>query len=60
MVSGYVYGWGNGGWGCSNGLPNNQTTTYVSKISSGEYQTISGEEYLTDVLQAMGGNGYGR
>ncbi|MFW5851254.1 MAG: RCC1 domain-containing protein, partial [Bacteroidota bacterium] len=58
-VTGYVYGWGNGGWGCSNGLPNNQTTTFASKVEAGEYQTISGEEYLTDVVQVMGGNGYG-
>jgi gliding motility-associated-like protein len=58
-VTGYVYGWGNGGWGCSNGLPNNQTTTNAQRIPSGQYAAISGEEYLTDVIEVIGGNGYG-
>ncbi|MBR5973107.1 MAG: T9SS type B sorting domain-containing protein [Paludibacteraceae bacterium] len=58
-ATGYVYGWGNGGWGCSNGLANNQTTTYAEKVISGEYEAKSGDAYLTDVTQVIGGNGFG-
>lgn len=58
-TTGYVYGWGNGGWGCMNGLKNNNTSTYAEKVISGEYETISGEPYLTNVTQVIGGNGCG-
>jgi alpha-tubulin suppressor-like RCC1 family protein len=58
-VTGYVYGWGNGGWGCSNGISGNKTTTSAQKISSGQYKKISGEDYLTDAVQVIGGNGWG-
>lgn len=58
-VTGYLYGWGNGDWGCMNGLPNNAKTKYAEKVKSGEYEEISGETYLTNVKQVIGGNGSG-
>ena len=58
-ITGYVYGWGNGGWGCSNGLANNNSNPYAEKVISGEYEAISGEPYLTNVKQVIGGNGNG-
>lgn len=58
-ITGYVYGWGNGGWGCSNGLANNNSNPYAEKVISGEYKAISGEPYLTNVKQVIGGNGNG-
>jgi gliding motility-associated-like protein len=58
-TTGYVYGWGNGGWGCSNGLANNNSNKYAEKVISGEYKAISGEPYLTNVKQVIGGNGNG-
>ncbi|MCQ2225797.1 MAG: hypothetical protein MJZ14_08775, partial [Paludibacteraceae bacterium] len=59
-TTGYVYGWGNNGWGCSaiGGKPQNQFL-YAYKVLSGEYEKISGQPYLTDVKQVIGGNGCG-
>ena len=58
-VTGYVYTWGNGAWGCMQTLKNSQFTSVATKALSGEYQTISGETFLTDVVQVIGGQGYG-
>ncbi len=58
-TTGYVYGWGHGAWGCSNGIPNNLDNAYAEKVVAGEYKEISGEAYLTNVKQVIGGNGNG-
>lgn len=58
-VTGYVYTWGNGAWGCMQTLKNSKYTSVATKALSGEYQTISGETFLTDVVQVIGGQGYG-
>ena len=58
-TTGYVYGWGHGEWGCSNGIPNNLDNAYAEKVVAGEYKEISGEPYLTNVKQVIGGNGNG-
>lgn len=57
---GYVWSWGNGGWGGSTGQQKQGLTHYGAlRVSSGEYGTISGEEYLTDVKEVIGGRGHG-
>lgn len=57
---GFVWSWGNGGWGGSTGVSQSGATHYTArKVSSGEYKTISGEEYLTDVKEVIGGRGHG-
>jgi len=59
--TGYVYGWGNGGWWGACGLRNaySSSIVYAEKVTSGEYKDISGEAYLTDAIQVIGGNGNG-
>lgn len=56
---GYLYSWGNNGWGGMVGLEIPQTYTYASKVIAGEYTQISKEAYMTNVHQVIGGNGYG-
>lgn len=57
---GYVWSWGNGGWGGSTGQSKSGLTHYGAlRVCSGEYETISGEEYLTDVKEVIGGRGHG-
>ncbi|MBR4712181.1 MAG: hypothetical protein IKP27_00700, partial [Paludibacteraceae bacterium] len=57
---GYVWSWGNGGWGGSTGQQRVGLTHYnAMKVASGEYKTISGEEYLTDIKEVIGGRGHG-
>ncbi|MBP5481906.1 MAG: hypothetical protein J6Y22_09165, partial [Paludibacteraceae bacterium] len=57
---GYVWSWGNGGWGGSTGQQRQGLTHYnAMKVASGEYKTISGEEYLTDIKEVIGGRGHG-
>lgn len=57
---GYVWSWGNGGWGGSTGQSKNGLNHYGAlRVCSGEYETISGEEYLTDVKEVIGGRGHG-
>ncbi len=56
---GYLWGWGNAGWGGLTGSGTSTPHNYAKKIISGEYKTISNEEYLTDVVQVIGGRGYG-
>ena len=58
-TTGYVYALGHGAWGCSNGIPNNLDNAYAEKVVAGEYKEISGEPYLTNVKQVIGGNGNG-
>lgn len=68
--SGYVYGWGHNGWWGACGLRNayagaidvtddhnSGEIIYAEKVLSGEYKDESGEEYLTDAVQVIGGNG---
>lgn len=55
---GLVYGWGNT-WGGVNGFSKPGTTTqYAHQVVSGAYQDISGEQFLTDVKEVAGGQGY--
>ena len=57
---GYVWSWGNGGWGGSTGISKEGANhAEAMKVCSGEYKTISGEEYLTDVKEVIGGRGHG-
>lgn len=58
--TGYVYGWGSNGWGCGaiGGKPEGDFK-YASKVLAGEYEEISGQPFLTDVKQVIGGNGCG-
>ena len=60
-TTGYVYGWGNNGWGCSaiGGKPEGAANKYAAKVLSGEYEQITGQPHLTDVKQVVGGNGCG-
>ncbi|MCQ2189397.1 MAG: T9SS type B sorting domain-containing protein [Paludibacteraceae bacterium] len=58
--TGYLYGWGPNGWnGCIGLEKQSDDYTYAAKVLSGEYSTISGEAYMTNVHQVIGGNGYG-
>ncbi|MBR6597128.1 MAG: T9SS type B sorting domain-containing protein [Paludibacteraceae bacterium] len=56
---GFLYSWGNNGWGGMVGLEKTQEYTYASKVIAGEYAQISKEAYMTNVHQVIGGNGYG-
>ncbi len=58
---GYVWSWGNGGWGGSTGQAQEGANHMnARKVSSGQYgEEISGEEYLTDVKEVIGGRGHG-
>ena len=59
-ADGYVWSWGNGGWGGSTGVSGNGLThAKAIQVCAGEYQTISNEEYLTDVKEVVGGRGHG-
>lgn len=68
--TGYVYGWGHNGWWGACGLRNAYSGAktgsddadagniiYAEKVLSGEYKDESGEEFLTDAVQVIGGNG---
>ncbi|HPH15825.1 MAG TPA: hypothetical protein PK029_01545, partial [Bacteroidales bacterium] len=60
-TTGYVWSWGNDGWGCLTGttFPNPSTQgNRASRVVSGEYKTISGLDYLTNVKQVGGGRGF--
>lgn len=59
--TGYVYAWGDNGWGCQvTGDNSNRTQfAYATKVVSGEYEQISNEPFLTNVVQVVGGNGCG-
>lgn len=57
--TGYVYAWGNSGWWGPCGLQLASAGKYAEKVTSGEYKEITGESYLTDVIQVTGGNGNG-
>ncbi|MCQ2192381.1 MAG: T9SS type B sorting domain-containing protein [Paludibacteraceae bacterium] len=59
-ITGYVYAWGNNGWWgtCGKQLQYPASAiTYAEKVTSGEYEEKSGEPFLTDAIQVIGGNG---
>lgn len=57
--TGYVYSWGKA-WGGVTGHANgDKATAFAEKVVSGDYKAKSGEEYLTDVKEVIGGKGYG-
>lgn len=57
--TGYVYGWGDNGWWGVGGKRNAYASDmkYAEKVVAGQYEDISGQNYLTDVVQIVGGNG---
>lgn len=55
--TGYVYSWGDGGWGGQTGQGKTMTSVNAGKVIAGEYGTISNEEYLTNVKEIVGGRG---
>ncbi len=55
--TGYVYSWGDGGWGGQTGQGMTKTSINAGKVIAGEYGTISNEEYLTNVKEIVGGRG---
>ena len=57
-VDGFVWSWGHGSYGCSTGR-NQADWNGARLVPSRDYKAISGEEYLTDVKEIVGGNGYG-
>lgn len=59
--TGYVYAWGDNGWGCqvTGDNSNRVQFKYATKVVSGEYEQISNEPFLTNVVQVIGGNGCG-
>lgn len=56
---GYVWSWGGGGWGGCTGIGSTANHNMAKKVVAGEYKTISGEDYLTDVKEVIGGRGHG-
>lgn len=56
---GYVWSWGDGGWGGLTGIGSTMSHNYAKKVVSGEYKSISHEDYLTDVVEVIGGRGHG-
>ncbi|MDR2963844.1 MAG: hypothetical protein LBU90_09490 [Bacteroidales bacterium] len=55
---GYVWAWGNHSWGTMLGIEGYNSVKYANKVLSGEYGDISGEKYLTDVIDIIGGQGH--
>lgn len=53
-ATGNVYGWGNNPWGCAAGIPGNAAADRAKQVVSGTYTAISGEAYLTDVVEVVG------
>lgn len=58
-VDGYVWGWGNAAGRGATGSGLSTAHNYAAKVISGEYKEISGEDYLTDVKEVVGGNMHG-
>ena len=58
-ITGYVYAWGENGGNGRCGLPYFIDYLYAARVLSGDYVNTSGETYLTDVIEVIGGNGYG-
>ncbi len=57
---GYVWSWGNGGWGGSTGIQQaGKNHDNAIRVSSGEYEKYSKEPFLTDVKEVIGGRGHG-
>lgn len=55
--TGFVYSWGDGGWGGQTGQGVTMTSINAGKVIAGEYGKVSGEEYLTNVKEIVGGRG---
>lgn len=55
---GFVWGWGDT-WGGCPGVGPDKGGIRAQKVISGAYKSISGEAYLTDVTQVIGGRGHG-
>lgn len=61
-TTGYVYAWGHNAWWGVCGLQMQypaSSIVYAEKVTAGEYETVSGESFLTEALQVIGGNGSG-
>ena len=56
---GDLYGWGNDGWGGCTGTGTMASQKNARRVLSGDYRTISGEDYLTSVKKVAAGRGYG-
>ena len=57
---GYVYSWGNGGWGDATGQGTSRSSNKPNMIrTSGDYRRISGRDELTNVRKVDGGRAYG-
>ncbi|MCQ2192371.1 MAG: hypothetical protein MJZ23_05840 [Paludibacteraceae bacterium] len=59
-ADGQVYAWGNNGWWGVCGLTSMypaSSITYAEKVTSGEQKERTGEAFLTNVIQVIGGNG---
>ena len=53
---GFVWGWGAAWGGCSG---QKGVSLKARKVNAGDYSKISGESFLTDVTQVIGGRGHG-
>lgn len=53
---GFVWGWGDAWGGCSG---QKGMSLKARKVNAGDYSKISGESFLTDVTQVIGGRGHG-
>lgn len=58
-TDGRVWSWGNGGWGGSTGAGVHMNHDDARQVVAGEYKTISGNNYLTNVKEVVGGRGHG-
>lgn len=55
--TGFVYSWGDGGWGGQTGQGVTMESVNAAKVIAGQYGEKSGEEYLTNVKEIVGGRG---
>ncbi|MDR0941526.1 MAG: hypothetical protein LBM68_04795 [Bacteroidales bacterium] len=60
---GNVFGWGNNYWGCcavgvTSGDVGGEKKLPAVPVAAGEYEKISDNRYLTDVVEVIGGRGY--
>ncbi len=58
MQDGSLYSWGNGGWCQCTGQGVSKTTKNAERVVAGEYSTISGNVYLTNVMQVSAGRAF--
>ncbi|MFN6945568.1 MAG: T9SS type A sorting domain-containing protein [Cytophagaceae bacterium] len=58
-ADGYVWAWGNNGWGCATlGAPPQGEITRATRVPAGAYQDVSGNPFLTNVIRVSGGRGF--